>query len=500
MSRVLMMLEVSRKQDYIFANRRLSENVRRSQEISRVTDSSFFQDVAGDMYSEAENLVYTGGGHTVLQFPDADTARAFGRRVSEAALRRYGGMEMFARCLPFDGESSPEENLTALTAALERKKALRKTSFRQLSAGVEALDAECFQPLLLETASPHPLGELCAPPEGCAFPKEFSELAGDDPFIAVVHIDGNAMGRRVQQLYAGAGTDWEACRQRLQRFSNGIQADFERAFRETVEVVAKQKGVSSAVLPIRPLILAGDDVCFVTAGRIGLECARVFLERLRAKVNAEDKAPYAACAGVAIVHMKYPFHLAYALSEELCSSAKRFGASLDGGGRVCAMDWHVEFGQLKDGLSAIREDYETEDGNRLELRPLVVSAPEDVDLRRTGGMREWAFFRAMCQAMKGEYKHVARSKIKQLRTALKQGEVESRFFIQEQRIQPVLDTVADALYRDDGERWEWFRKLLSGDARMENEAFREIDGVRRCLLFDALELMDNCDFFEEVRA
>ena len=102
--------------------------------------------------------------------------------------------------------------------------------------------------------------------------------------------------------------------------------------------------------------------------------------------------------------------------------------------------------------------------------------------------------------MKGEYEHVARSKIKQLRTALKQGEVESRFFIQEQRIQPVLDTVADALYRDDGERWEWFRKLLSGDARMENEAFREIDGVRRCLLFDALELMDNCDFFEEVRA
>ena len=35
-------------------------------------------------------------------------------------------------------------------------------------------------------------------------------------------------------------------------------------------VVAGQRGISSAALPIRPLILAGDDVCFVTAGRLSL--------------------------------------------------------------------------------------------------------------------------------------------------------------------------------------------------------------------------------------
>lgn len=164
------------------------------------------------------------------------------------------------------------------------------------------------------------------------------------------------------------------------------------------------------------------------------------------------------------------------------------------------MDWHIEFGQLKDGLSAIREDYETEDGNRLELRPLVVAAPEDTDLRRTGGVREWAFFRAMCMALQGEYGSVARSKIKQLRTAFKQGEVESRFFLQEKMIHDLLYHVADASHLGDEARWAWYRKLLTGDARMENEAFRKIDGVKRCLFFDALELMDNCDFFEEVRA
>lgn len=500
MNRVLMMLEISRKQDYIFANRKLSENVRRSQEISRATDSSFFKEVAGELYSEAENLVYTGGGHTVLQFPGIEAARTFGRRVSEAALRMHDGMEMFVQCLPFDEKISPSENLTALAAALERKKARRKASFYQRSVGVEALDAECFQPLPLDSARVFPPVELCAPPEGYAFPKEFAELAGGDSFIGVVHIDGNAMGKRVQQLYADAGADWEACRRSLQRFSTGIQADFEQAFRETAAVVAGQKDISSNKLPIRPLILAGDDVCFVAAGRIALECARVFLERLRTRVNAEDGKPYAACAGVAIVHLKYPFHLAYALAEELCSSAKRFGASIDSDGSVCAMDWHIEFGQLKDGLSAIRADYETEDGNRLELRPLVVAAPAGVDLQCTGAVREWEFFRTLCMALKGEYGAVARSKIKQLRTAFKQGEVESCFFLQEKMVQRLLYHAADAAHIGEDARRAWYSRLLNGEERMKKEAFREIDGVKRCLFFDALELMDNCDFFEEVRA
>ena len=33
----------------------------------------------------------------------------------------------------------------------------------------------------------------------------------------------------------------------------------------------------------------------------------------------------------------------------VCSNAKRFGARLDEDSRISALDWHVEFGQLKDG-------------------------------------------------------------------------------------------------------------------------------------------------------
>lgn len=81
--RRLMILEVSQKQAYIFASRRLRENAARSEDIRYVTESRFFQTAAGPLYRE-EDLVYAGGGHTVLQFDSRARADAFARAVTEA--------------------------------------------------------------------------------------------------------------------------------------------------------------------------------------------------------------------------------------------------------------------------------------------------------------------------------------------------------------------------------------------------------------------------------
>ena len=206
---------------------------------------------------------------------------------------------------------------------------------------------------------------------------------------------------------------------------------------------------------------------------------------------------------MALVHQKFPFHQAYDLAEELCGSAKKFGAELDGEGRVSAMDWHIEFGQLKDSLSDLREDYETEDGNRLELRPVVVTAPQEVDLSAAKGVRTWGFFRSLCRAMRGEYGKIARSKLKQLRTAFKQGETESRFFLQEKQIRDLLYHAFEARYHTAEERVEQYRAWRDSEdanAKITESGFFAFDSIKRCLFFDAIELMDNCEFFQEVRA
>ena len=498
MGRTLVILEVSRKQDYIFSSKKLRENAQRSAQISYVTSSGFFRRAAGELYCEGDNLVYAGGGHTVLQFGSPDQARTFARQVTGAAMEEFRGLEFFVKQIPYDSAKTPGDNLMELSRRLEEKKALRRGSFRCTALGVGALDPETFRPRGFNHALPLASHDVLSPPEGYQFPRDFSQLTGKDNFLAVVHIDGNAMGKRVDGIYQSAGGDWTACCEKLRRFSSGIQRDFETAFQQTVEELIRQGRCGDHVLPIRPVILAGDDVCFVTAGDLGLECARVFLEKLTARSNEEDKLPYAACAGVALVHQKYPFHQAYQLSEELCSSAKKFGAKLNGEGKVSALDWHIEFGQLKENLTQIRADYRTEDGGVLSLRPVAVVLPAgcgDPDLRT------YDFFRGLCKAMQGEYGKTARGKIKDLRTAFKQGELESRFFLQEKGVQDLLYHGFEAAYRG-GARWEQYRRLLIQGGGLDKEPFRTIalgeKSARHCLFFDAVEMIDHCDFLEEV--
>lgn len=499
----LVILEVSRKQEYIFSSKELKDNVCRSAEIAYVTSSAFFQQAAGGLYSEAENLVYAGGGHTVLQFAGEEQARQFARAVTETALRLYDGMEVFVKIEPYAPDKTPGENLTGLSAALEKKKAERTASFRWMSAGIEG------KPLSGGTPKPDiaRAEDVLQPPAGWIYPARFDEIAGKDNFIAVVHIDGNAMGKRVQNIYQKNQGDWEQCRQSLQAFSAGIQRDFEQTFLDTAYalIAAAPEGVEMPLLPLRPVILAGDDVCFVARGDLGLECARLFLEHLADKTNAQDHTPYAACAGVALVHTKYPFHMAYDLAEQLCSNAKKSGAEIDAEGRISAMDWHIEYGQLKDGLSDIRADYIAEDGCHLELRPVTVNVPSDLQepaKEHTGGVRTWGYFRTLSSELRAGYRSVPRSKIKELRTAMKQGELETNFAIQNRQISDMLYHVFNAKHRTWAEQRAFWREGQSCGKLLERQqdektAFQTIAGVKRCLFFDAIEMIDHCTFLGE---
>ena len=498
---ILAILEVSRKQDYIFASTELKENVQRSAEIAYVTSSKFFQEAAGSLYSEAENLVYAGGGHTVLQFGSTEQAKKFACVVTETALRRYSRMEIFVKLKEYDPARTPGENLAALSAALEEKKARRQASFRWASFGVEGAETmeehDREKDRMLEDVLDLP------GPAGWYYPTRFDEIAGKDNFIAVVHIDGNAMGKRVQGIYETCKTDWDACRRALQAFSAGIQQDFEDTFCGTADALtdAGLDGVEPPVLPLRPVILAGDDVCFVARGELGLECAHLFLEHLTQRINGQDQMPYAACAGVALVHTKFPFHMAYDLAEQLCSSAKKFGAEIDAESRVSAMDWHIEYGQLKESLGDIRDDYIAEDGSVMTLRPVTVVTPEGVPKQAlqtvAAGVRTWDFFRAMCSELRKGYKDVPRSKLKELRTAIKQGKRETSFVIRNSQISAMLYHAFDAKHNTLAEQMAVYRRdQRDGDmarsVRAEKTAFQTVDGKEHCLFFDAIEMMDHC--------
>lgn len=501
-------LEVSQKQAYIFASNKLKDNVTNSAVIAWVMSPKYFEEKVNDreMFSVEKNLVYSGGGHTVLEFSAQDAAVRFTGIVTTAIRKEYPGLEVFATTLKYEGKDAGT-NLKALTAALEKKKAERKAAFHQGSFGVELMDTNTLTPVLAEL--PETMGkmpetevktdeELSAEKFGFQTVTKFEELGGSkgkSNFIAVVHIDGNAMGKRVENLsVANRGVEWEAYKKKLRVFSDSIDRDFKDAYREMIEIVAKnlsagklsELDLTGKNFPVRRVITAGDDVCFVCDGRIGLECAVAYIKALEGKVNEADHAGYAACAGVAIVHQKYPFYRAYELAEQLCSNAKRFGVNLnrERGGEISSIDWHIEYGEMKDSVDEIRESYQTADGHRLEMRPYIICGSEDVIKEEP--YRRYANFRELAVGIQRKMIDYSRVRLKELRTVLKQGEIATEYYLKFHRIEDIVRVgVQNPSEKEDNS------DCGTGEG-LERKMFLETsDGKRRAILFDVIEAVDS---------
>ena len=466
MARQLMILEVSQKQAYIFASRKLRDNMLRSAQIAYVTSDAFFRKACPQGYTN-ENMIYSGGGHTVLQFESKQQATAFAEAVTGRVLVEFPGMELFVRQLTAREDVQPAQALLELSQRLEFKKSHRKASFRCFDLGVEQAETAG------DDLSAEPDGQV---PDGWKLTVDTEEMAAGNNFLAVVHLDGNSMGKRVQKIYNDCGSDWEQCRNMLQLFSREIDRHFGQAFSEMAQELASALEKTGdprwekRILPLRKIIVAGDDVCFITAGDLGLECAASFIRHLSGKINGADGQPYSACAGIAVVHTRYPFRRAYDLAEELCTNAKKFCAAC--GGEISALDYHIEFSQIKDSLHEIRADYIAEDGTHMELRPVAVTATEDA---RVPAERQYTFLTSMICQMQSDRSKLARGKLKELRTAIAQGEWETQYALRLSDIQDPLEQEKAAYFTD---------TTLP-------------QAVRRCLLFDAIELMDHTTLWGE---
>lgn len=75
-------------------------------------------------------------------------------------------------------------------------------------------------------------------------PTKLEELGvskDDSSFVAIVHIDGNGMGKRVEELRKqNAGLKWDEYKKELKRFSDAIDSDFKTAFRGMLDAIEEQ--------------------------------------------------------------------------------------------------------------------------------------------------------------------------------------------------------------------------------------------------------------------
>ena len=165
------------------------------------------------------------------------------------------------------------------------------------------------------------------------FPYEVERLGQKDGenYFAIVHVDGNNMGLK-----------FRTCKSLTERrkLSREIRRKTEGAFADLLAkiILMKRDNLFGKVLeldknnlPIRPLIIGGDDVTFLCPAKMAILFTKTLVELLDA--DTPDDAPehltgkisrhMDACAGIAILPTKYPFFRGYELAEQLCDSAKK---------------------------------------------------------------------------------------------------------------------------------------------------------------------------------
>ena len=144
--------------------------------------------------------------------------------------------------------------------------------------------------------------------------KDISKLSNDKNKVAVIHSDGNGLGKLIPKL-----------KSKISSFSTKLDEATKQAFKDAA------KGYESK---IREAILGGDDLTLICDADIALDFIEKYLknfeentskiEELKEIKELKDEkiTKLTACAGIAFCNDKYPFHYAVSLAEELCSEAK----------------------------------------------------------------------------------------------------------------------------------------------------------------------------------
>jgi hypothetical protein len=246
----------------------------------------------------------------------------------------------------------------------------------------------------------------------------------EDSHIAIVHIDGNGMGQRFKDKKTLKET---------RELSDSVRKITRGSFRELLTHITENfEGIEDAlgfdtrkkkeefprkgdriVIPLRPIIIGGDDITFVCNGKLGVYFAKLFLESFRKE--ASDREMLSACAGIAITKTKYPFYRGYELAEQLCRNAKEERRINGNGGSW--LDFHIAYGGFSGTLEEIRRfHYRVPRQGSLLFRPYQLEENPEKNFNR------------FVENTKKIKKIFPKSKLMQLREELTRGETASRTF------------------------------------------------------------------------
>ncbi|MEG4304131.1 Cas10/Cmr2 second palm domain-containing protein [Microcoleus sp. D3_18a_C4] len=499
-------------QDYVFSSNRLRENIGASYLVSQATKEwaeKALLDLAKELNQKvhipkrnslqeihignedvAAEIVYAGGGNTVLLFTSFEYAKRFTQILTTRVLQNAPGLNIVVahdKEFELDKGGFKKKLTQLLEKELAKKKrervasvpllglgvtaACRSTQFPAVNTSEKYIDADEEDIYLISRESE---SKLKAVPKANQrliekfagtfnsdlydFPSRTDYLGrseGESSYVAIVHADGNGMGNRFQECGKGK-SDREAIVE-MRQLSQSVEDAGVNALRKVLEIVHNSIENGELVgylgrfslkiakngkyyLPFRPLVYGGDDVIFVCEGRIGLELAAIYLKEFEKQKDIEyQPLNLTARAGICVVKTHYPFARAYQIVEDLYGAAKKLiyeerkRLYKDKEYYCSTLDWHFAASGLIGSIGEIRQrEYEVPSGNMM-MRPIRLKEHDSDDNQ----WRTWANFISAVQHFNGYFDDVEdnekwkdrRNKIIALREVLRQGADKTKQFM-----------------------------------------------------------------------
>ncbi len=442
MSKYALLIDITSIQKYVFSSSKLKENLGASYLISDLYHSLINQNEYVKDIPKTEG--YIGGGNALFLFDTAYQAEEFVRKWTRSLLVNAPGITVASAINEWD-ESKFTESRKVLFDKLKESKSkfIAQTIIQR-----HGISAECQSDgYSMDVWSNSEEGYISAATNAkiIAFPEskkktdekfqdqlktkysftdlldELGQSRGSENHIAIVHIDGNSMGDRFKELQTLKETkqlskDVEnAIVDSFKILLDKITAEIESGKLNDYMNIKIEKGKPTK-LPIRPIILGGDDVTFVCDGRLGIYYGKIFMEEFNKKYVSYG-GPLSSCAGIAVIKTKYPFYKGYQLAEELCANAKSRRRELNDKGSW--LDFHITYGGFSGSLEEIREKYYRAPLGSLIYRPYKISNP---------AVYSFDEFLINAKKLKKEWPN---NKIKELREVLTLGEDAAKTFVNE---------------------------------------------------------------------
>jgi len=403
------LIDIASIQNFIFQSNDLKDNIGASYLIEHKVFDTY-------MTTELENnhgrKAYSGGGRALLLFDQENHAKQFVDNWTTRLLLQIPGLIAHVALDQFD-DNNYDHMLQHLENRLKENRSFYMPKTTIPAHGITAecrktgLSAEIWNHASEKFISSAAHAKINAAKEAqqdinrkykailsdqYCFTNQLDELGqikNQDSHIAIVHIDGNDMGERFKHIKSlddainlskaikkAVESSFDILLNYIVAHYDAIMSaiGFDLSFKHTRTWVPICPETKKKIIPVRPIIMGGDDITFVCDARLGLFFANRFIRAFE-KQHVTDNQPLSACAGIAIIKTKYPFYRGYILAEQLCHHAKD---KRKADRSPCSyMDVHVSTGGISGSLEKIRRKYYSVPQGNLLYRPYKIAPKTD---------------------------------------------------------------------------------------------------------------------------